>query len=282
LILVGGATMFGCGNGASATAGAGGSGGAEGGAGEGVDFDDAGDAPDVCGNGLDDDGSGAADDGCGCEPGESQSCYAGAAEQAGVGVCALGTQVCEASGDGELGSGRWGDCVGSGAPETEICGDAIDGDCDGAVDCDACSEGGVCSAGGDALDGSGGAGGADSGNGDSNGVGGWFGGGDGNGGGWWGGDGYGSVGSGLTAADPCCAQGTKRWCDSPVGCRWGKQTCGPDGQWGTCHEVDKRPEGCSGKIYNILCCLDAPNACCQNYPSDTSMGECAEQLDCEG
>src|SRR5262249_49551561 len=34
-----------------------------------------------------------------------------------------------------------------------------------------------------------------------------------------------------------CVPGSQRWCDAPIGCLWGKQTCTPDGNWGTCEEA---------------------------------------------
>ncbi len=91
-----------------------------------------------CGDGLDNDGDTLVVEGCGCVPGETQDCYVGPPEAAGVGLCAMGSQTCE--GDGEF--GEWGACVGSVAPGEETCGDGLDNDCDGTAD-----EGCICEAG---------------------------------------------------------------------------------------------------------------------------------------
>jgi SdrD B-like protein/putative metal-binding protein len=90
-------------------------------------------AVDVCGDGLDNDCDGVADDGCVCTPGSSAVCYDGPTGTAGVGVCALGTQTCNASGT------AYGACIGEVTPAAETCGDGLDNDCDGVVD-----EGCIC------------------------------------------------------------------------------------------------------------------------------------------
>ncbi len=83
-----------------------------------------------------------------------------------------------------------------------------------------------------------------------------------------------------TFTGPCqlCVAGTARWCDDPTYCHWGRQTCQPDGHWGTCVEVTDRPAGCSGDVYNTGCCVSA-GECCQDYAhgSDGSVGNCATQ-----
>jgi hypothetical protein len=83
---------------------------------------------------------------------------------------------------------------------------------------------------------------------------------------------------------PCtteCNPGTTRWCDDPVYCNWGQQTCGPDGFWGTCVEVSTMPAGCDGPSYDAACCL-AQNQCCQGWDDVkgvyVSAGNCAAQL----
>jgi hypothetical protein len=46
----------------------------------------------------------------------------------GVGVCAAGVQLCNASGT------SYGACIGDVVPSAETCGDGLDNDCDGLVD----------------------------------------------------------------------------------------------------------------------------------------------------
>jgi len=84
---------------------------------------------DPCGDGLDGDMDGHVDEGCSCAPGETQHCYSGDPALAGVGGCLWGAQECAT--DFEL--GVWAECIGDGAPVTEIC-DGVDNDCDGTVD----------------------------------------------------------------------------------------------------------------------------------------------------
>lgn len=72
-----------------------------------------------------------------------------------------------------------------------------------------------------------------------------------------------------------CAPGTFRWCDDPMYCHWGQQSCQPDGHWGPCvEETSARPDGCDGTAYSASCCVMA-GACCENYPTDhSSIGDC--------
>src|SRR5262244_1290873 len=73
-----------------------------------------------------------------------------------------------------------------------------------------------------------------------------------------------------------CKPGSTRWCDGPVYCDWGIQTCGPDGAWGTCVESTVEPPGCNSRNYDIGCCL-AADACCESIDpreSMTSLGNC--------
>jgi hypothetical protein len=81
-------------------------------------------------NGLDDDGDDRVDEECPCAGGEEQPCFLGDPSLAGVGACARGTQSCVL--DREFGS--WGECVGSGSPGEEVCGNDLDDDCDGVAD----------------------------------------------------------------------------------------------------------------------------------------------------
>jgi len=61
-----------------------------------------------------------------CEPGNDGPCYEGPAGTEGVGPCAGGTHVCRPD-------GIWGACFGETLPSVEICGNAIDEDCDGSL-----------------------------------------------------------------------------------------------------------------------------------------------------
>lgn len=76
-------------------------------------------------NGVDDDCDGDVDEDCGCDDGDTQSCYSGAPETAGKGICREGAQVCT--------SAAWGSCQGDVLPAVEQC-NATDDDCDGLVD----------------------------------------------------------------------------------------------------------------------------------------------------
>lgn len=64
-----------------------------------------------------------------CPEGVTRACYTGPAGTQGVGLCAPGTETCEAS-------GMFGACVGETTPATEVC-NGQDDDCDGDVDEDA-------------------------------------------------------------------------------------------------------------------------------------------------
>jgi len=88
-------------------------------------------------------------------------------------------------------------------------------------------------------------------------------------------------GDGLIDEECDCIPGTWRWCDEPVYCSWGKQTCLPNGKWAVCVEVDEAPPGCDEgglfegdiPLYDVGCCVDS-GACCQNYPANDSVGDC--------
>jgi len=55
-------------------------------------------------------------------------CYGGPAGSEGVGACAAGMAVCNATGTG------YGACTGDVTPIAEVCGDLLDNDCDGVAD----------------------------------------------------------------------------------------------------------------------------------------------------
>ncbi len=64
------------------------------------------------------------DSGCGaCTSGQTQSCDTGL-----LGVCSVGTQICQSG-------GVWGNCVQNSQPSSENCADGLDNDCDGQTDC---------------------------------------------------------------------------------------------------------------------------------------------------
>lgn len=62
-----------------------------------------------------------------CIPFQIEACYEGPPETEGVGNCVSGTHACGAE-------GLWGECTGWVGPQTEICGDGQDNDCDGEMD----------------------------------------------------------------------------------------------------------------------------------------------------
>jgi hypothetical protein len=74
----------------------------------------------VCEGSVDEDCDGQVDESCGCCNGDVQPC--GVQE----GACTPGSHTCA--------NGKWGDCQGGVMPQTEICGNKIDDDCDGQID----------------------------------------------------------------------------------------------------------------------------------------------------
>jgi hypothetical protein len=61
-----------------------------------------------------------------CQPGDVDPCYDGPQATRGVGVCTDGARTCQDS-------GIWGRCLGQTLPSTEICGNALDENCDGSL-----------------------------------------------------------------------------------------------------------------------------------------------------
>ena len=95
--------------------------------------------PESCTTASDDDCNGQINEGCSCAPGSKASCYSGPAGTLGVGICAAGTQTCNAQGTG------YGACTGEVTPQVETCMTPGDEDCNGQA-----NEGGtgcVCSPG---------------------------------------------------------------------------------------------------------------------------------------
>ncbi len=82
----------------------------------------------TCDNLLDDNCDGNVDEGCECSPGDTRACYTGPFLTNGVGPCTGGTQTC-----GE--DNKWpAACAGEVTPQSDVCGDGIDNNCDNNVD----------------------------------------------------------------------------------------------------------------------------------------------------
>lgn len=110
-----------------------------------------------CGIGLCPDGSsdcnGDAVDGCEtqgectCAPAATQDCYSADPATQDIGACVGGTQTCNDTGT------AWGPCDGEVLPVSELCGNALDDNCDGIADEDIDADGdGFTTCGGDCCD----------------------------------------------------------------------------------------------------------------------------------
>ena len=221
----------------------------------------------VC-DGEDNDCDGQVDEDCDCDPGETRACGPDP-----VGVCRQGVQAC-------ADDGQWGACEGAVEPGDEVCGNALDDDCDGGVDegC-ACAPGetracgsstGACELGEQVC--------ADDGQ--------WS-------------DCEGGVEPAVEecngADDDCdgqtdegceCLPGEMRACGpDPVGrCERGEQVCDLDGQWGIClGAVWPRDERCNNEDDDCDGEVDEDDVCgahpCGNA---TPVGEGVHQGATEG
>lgn len=81
-----------------------------------------------------------------CVAGTNEACYSGPVGTQGVGPCVGGTRVCGSD-------GQWGPCTGEVVPAGEVCGNAVDDNCSGAVDEEIDQDGdGFTNCGGDCCD----------------------------------------------------------------------------------------------------------------------------------
>jgi hypothetical protein len=149
-------------------------------------------------------------------------------------------------------------CAPKCVPSAEVCNDGKDNDCDGKVDCEDpdCASSPSCTTCVKEMD-------------------------------WeYCGDGIDNDCNGLTDCDDpgcqatlfctcteTCTPGATRYCDGQTFCHWGQQTCAPNGQWGACVESNVAPPGCSGDLYNEVCCEEA-GQCCERMFDHSSEGNC--------
>ena len=82
-----------------------------------------------------------------CTPGETRACYDGPSGTEGIGACHAGVETCADNGS------TWSSCQNETTPSAEVCGNAIDDDCNGKVDEDVDADGdGYTTCGGDCCD----------------------------------------------------------------------------------------------------------------------------------
>ncbi|TNE45515.1 MAG: hypothetical protein EP343_26735 [Deltaproteobacteria bacterium] len=203
-----------------------------------------------------------------CKDGEQRVCYEGPKGSESKGVCKTGTQTCV--------SGKWGQCNGQILPQTELCGNGRDDDCDGAPDenCPCNYDGknvGVCKTA--MTDGSGNCqkpkdysltdvcG-----------------------------DGIDNDCNGNTDETCECKAGETKDCGSDVGeCKKGTQKCGQNGKWEACTgetkpvaEVcgDKKDNNCDGVVDENCPCnyLGKKDGVCATAKNDKS-GVCVKPSD---
>jgi hypothetical protein len=193
-------------------------------------------------------GSGLDDVGCSCANlNATQLCWPGDPKLRGLGDCADGVQTCQFLGELQT----WGPCEGYniGTMCTGACVPSATQSCDQGMKTQISTGDSTGTAGG---------GGGGGGSGSTSG-----------GGGSGSGSTSGGGGGGSYTPPEECVIGSERWCDEPVYCNWGKQTCAADGRWGRCNETADRPGTCMGNKYDQNCCAASGDGCCQDLAHPT-------------